>query len=133
VASSHGDGPEVRLGHLGQQDYAGDGGSEGEQGGDAEGRDVALAEQQVPRPGSHGDDHLGHHDGDVEHPDAQPLAPALALRQLRRHGERDATQDLLHIDPGINRVNRASSSNGRIVYSARMGSRGRRRARERRP
>jgi hypothetical protein len=75
----------------------------------------------LPNSKSHGDDHLGHHDGDVEHPDAQPLAPALALRQLRRHGERDATQDLLHIYPGINRVNHASSSNGREFFTHREG------------
>jgi hypothetical protein len=111
VASSHGDGAEAGLGQLGQHDDAGYGGGEGEHGGGGEGRDVALAEQLVPGPGSDGDDHLGHDDGDVEHPRAQALPPALALRQLRRHGERDAAKDLHHYQYPGNQQNEHAETN----------------------
>lgn len=72
MASSHGDGPEAGLGLLWQHDDPCNGSSEGEDSGDPERRDVALAEQLVPRPRADSDDHLRHHDGDVEDTRAQP-------------------------------------------------------------
>ena len=128
MTSSHGDGPETGLGQLGQHEDACDSGGEGEHGGYPERGDVALPEELVPWTGADGDDHLRHHDGDVEDPRAQPcttctdtssaqgpdqpwkflgarqqrssaskrltLPATFARRQLRRHGERNAAQDL---------------------------------------
>jgi hypothetical protein len=96
------DGPELALGDLGQQEHAHDAADEGEGRRDAERRDVALPEQRVPRAGAQRDDHLRDDDGDVEDAGAQPLPAAPGGRQLRRHRERDAVQDL-HIYISVHR------------------------------
>jgi hypothetical protein len=137
------DGPELALGDLGQQEHAHDAADEGEARRDAERRDVALPEQRVPRAGAQRDDHLRDDDGDVEDAGAQPLPAAPGGRQLRRHRERDAVQDL-HIYISVHRsIKRRSdvqqlcpqSSDDRRVARRlrREGRPGRRRGRGRRP